>query len=237
MLLRFLPIIVFVVIFSANSKNSVLWASVGLISMMLLAMSVLVGPQMVRSDFRQDLPAVDLLKTYPLRGWQMVLGELLAPIVILSVVQWLLLLVAIGSASGIPGGDALSLSARIGIGFGVAVIAPALNFISLLIPNAAVLLFPSWFQTGKDAPAGIEATGQRLIFMFGQVLAMTLALAPAAGIFFLIFFLGKTYLGFAMSTFFGSILAALILAGEASLGLMLIGKFFERFDLSAETTN
>ena len=36
---------------------------------------------------------------------------------------------------------------------------PALNLISLLIPNAAVLLFPAWFQPGKDSPQGIEATG------------------------------------------------------------------------------
>ena len=98
-----------------------------------------------------------------------------------STVFSLLLLLALGSVSGIPGSGALPLSTRIAIGFGVAIIAPVLNLISLLIPNAAVLLFPSWFQTGKDAPAGIEAMGQRLIFVFGQVLVMALALAPAAG--------------------------------------------------------
>lgn len=235
--LRFLPIIVFIVIFAANSKSSGLWASIGFLSMMLLVMSVLVGPQMLRSDFRQDLPAVDLLKTFPLRGWQIVLGELLAPIVILSIVQWLLLILALGSTSGIPGGNAFSFSARIAIGFGVAMIAPALNFISLLIPNAAVLLFPSWFQTGKDAPAGIEATGQRLIFVFGQVLVMALALAAPAGIFALIFFLGKNFLGAMAVIPIAAIVATVILAVEGSIGLMLLGKFFERFDLSAETTN
>ncbi|MEO5804472.1 MAG: putative ABC exporter domain-containing protein [Verrucomicrobiota bacterium] len=236
-LLRFLPLIVFVVVFASLSKASGLWASVGFLAMMLWFMSIVAGPQMVRSDFRQDLPAVDLLKTFPMRGWQIVLGEILAPIVILSAVQWLLLILALGSTSGIPGGNAFSFSARIGIGFGVAIILPALNFISLLIPNAAVLLFPSWFQTGKDAPAGIEATGQRLIFMFGQVLVMALALAPAAGIFALIFFVGKNFLDPVAVIPIASMIAAVILAIEGSVGLMLLGKFFERFDLSEETTN
>src|SRR5947209_2672424 len=40
-----------------------------------------------------------------------------------------------------------------------------LNLISLVIPNVAVLLFPSWLQGSKDSPQGIEATGQRLIYM------------------------------------------------------------------------
>lgn len=236
MVLRLLPLVVFVVIFASHSKASGLWATVSFLAMMLLLMSFVLGPQIVRHDFRQNLPTVDLLKTFPLRGWQIVLGEMLAPVAILSVVQWLLLCLALASASGIPNANGLSLIERIGIGFGVAMIAPALNFISLLIPNAAVLLFPSWFQTGKDAPAGIEATGQRLIFMFGQILVMALALAPAAGIFALIFFLGKNFLTPPGIIPIASVVAALILAIEGSVGLMFLGKFFERFDLSAEAT-
>ena len=61
------------------------------------------------------------------------------------------------------------------IAAGAAVVLPVLDFLLLLIPNAAVLLFPSWIQTGKDSPRGIEATGQRLIFAVGQLLV------PAAG--------------------------------------------------------
>jgi hypothetical protein len=234
-LLRFLPLIVFVVIFAANSKSSGLWASVGFFAMMLMIMSIVAGPQIVRSDFRQDLPAVDLLKTFPLRGWQIVLGEILAPIVILSVVQWLLLLFAVGSTARIPGSEALPFAARIAVGLGLAMIAPALNFISLLIPNAAVLLFPSWFQTGKDAPTGIEATGQRLIFVFGQVLVMAVALLAPAGIALLIIYFGKTVFGLAGAISIAAISASATLIIEGSIGLILLGQFFERFDLSAET--
>ena len=237
MLLRFLPLIILFVVFASQSKANGLWASVSFVALMLLFLSFLAGPQIVRSDFRQDLPAADLLKTFPLRGWQLVLGEILAPILILSVAQWLLLLVAIGMSAGVPGGEDLSLSTRVALGLGVAIVAPALNFISLMIPNAAVLLFPSWFQTGKEAPAGIEATGQRLIFMFGQVLVMALALAPATGVVALAVWLGKGALSLLALIPLAALAGAIVLVLEASLGLVLLGKFFERFDLSAETTN
>ncbi len=237
MLLRFLPLIIFVAVFASHTKGNGLPAGCGFLAMLLLVMSIVVGPQMVRSDFRQDLPAVDLLKTFPMRGWQIVLGEILAPVVILSAVQWLLLVLALSWTNAIPGLNAFPLTTRIGIGFGIAITAPALNFISLLIPNAAVLLFPSWFQTGKEAPAGIEATGQRLIFMFGQVLVLAIALAPAVGVFALIVFIGNSFFSALPVIPIASIIAALILVIEGSVGLILLGKFFERFDLSAETTS
>src|SRR5204863_185086 len=53
----------------------------------------LLGPQMVRCDFRRDLAVMDVLKLLPLRGWQIAAGELLAPTAILTLVQWLLLIV------------------------------------------------------------------------------------------------------------------------------------------------
>ena len=50
----------------------------------LLGYSLLLGPQFLRLDFRQDLPLADMLKTFPLRGWQIALGEILAPAVVLA---------------------------------------------------------------------------------------------------------------------------------------------------------
>jgi len=147
-----------------------------------------------------------------------------------------LLLFAVGSTARIPGSQALPFLSRLAVGFGLALIAPALNFISLLIPNAAVLLFPSWFQTGKDAPTGIEATGQRLIFVFGQILVMAIALLAPAGIALLIIYFGKTVFGFPGAISIAAILASMILIIEGSIGLILLGKFFEQFDLSAEST-
>lgn len=207
----------------------------GLILGTLMLWSLLLGPQFLRHDFRQDLPLADVLKTYPLRGWQLALGEVLAPAAILTGVQWVLLLAAgvLFSQSREPH---VEWPLCLGIGLGLALVLPMLNLIVLLIPNAAVLLFPAWFQTAKGAGMGIEVTGQRLIFMLGQLLVFIVALIPAVIAFLLVFFVGKLLLGVNVTIPLASLAAALVLAVEAGLGLILLGRLFERFDVSAELT-
>jgi hypothetical protein len=104
----------------------------------------------------------------------------------------------------------------------------------LLIPNAAVLLFPSWFQAGRHGLQGIEATGQRLIFAIGQFLAFVVSLIPAATVFLGTFLLAMMLTAPALGVVIGAVAAALVLTFEAGLGLVLLGRLFERFDLSKE---
>ena len=198
------------------------------------AWMLLFGPQIMRQDFRQDLPNADVLKTFPLPGWQIALGEILAPAVILTGVQWLLLIVAVACGATSAHGE-MSGAFIVALGAGVAVVLPALNLISLLIPNAAVLLFPGWFQVGRQGPQGIEATGQRLIFALGQFLAFVISLVPAATVFAAVFWLTNKLAGHELGVMVGAVAAAVVLAVEAGFGLLLLGRFFERFDLTAES--
>ena len=200
---------------------------------MALGYSLLLGPQLLRLDFRNDLPLADILKTFPLRGWQIALGEILAPVTVLVAFQWLLLLVGAGLVLYLPGKQEALLLA---IALGAAVLLPVLDLLLLLIPNAAVLLFPSWIQTGKDSPRGIEATGQRLIFALGQMLVLLLALLPATAAFLAVFFLLYFASGPATAVPLASLAATIILAVEAGFGVMLLGKLFERFDVTEEPT-
>jgi hypothetical protein len=200
----------------------------------VLSYSLLLGPQLLRLDFRSDLPLADILKTFPMRGWQIALGEILAPVAVLVVLQWLMLLIGAGLLIYLPGKQAVLFLA---IALGAAFLLPVLDLIVLLIPNAAVLLFPSWIQTGKDGPRGIEATGQRLIFAVGQLFVLLLALLPAALAFVGVLFLLKLALGYAAAVPCAALAATVILAVEAGFGVMLLGKLFERFDVSEEHTN
>src|SRR5581483_1582547 len=61
----------------------------------LLGFSIVIGPNLLRNDFRQDLPVTDMLKALPLAGWQVALGEIMAPVAILVACQWLLLILAL----------------------------------------------------------------------------------------------------------------------------------------------
>jgi hypothetical protein len=206
---------------------------VGMMAAMFGAWAVLLGPQIVRQDLRQDLPLADVLKMYPLRGWQVALGEILAPAVILTGVQWLLLVITVGFFSQV-GNRHVSGPLVVVIGLGAALVLPMLNLISLQIPNAAVLLFPAWFQAGPEGPRGIEATGQRLIFALGQFLAFVLALIPAAIVSTVSFLITNIMAGLLPAVLAAALAAAVVLAVEAGLGVMLLGWLFERFDVSSE---
>ena len=229
-------VIIFISFGARGSASGSNWLPVvGVVAGSLCLWALLLGPQIVRLDFRQDLPHADLLKTYPLRGWQIALGELLAPVVILTGIHWLLLIVAVVFGSQFSRG-VVSGGLILALGVGAAIVLSMLNAISLLIPNAAVLMFPGWFQTGKGGPQGIEATGQRLIFALGQFLAFIIALVPAAGVFTGIFFLVKFMVGAALAVVVASAAAAVVLALEAGLGVLLLGWLFDRFDVAAEPT-
>ncbi len=206
---------------------------VGIVLGMALLWSIMLGPMILRYDFRADLKSMDVLKLYPLPGWRVVLGELLTPAIILTIVQWLLLLVGV-IAVNLPKVKEFGFPQRLSIAVGAAIILPMLNLISFLIPNAAVLLFPAWFQSGQDGTQGLEATGQRLIFALGQFLVFLVALVPAGLAFALVFFVVKMALPWPLAVPLGAVPACLILGAEAAVGIGMLGKVFEKFDLSSE---
>jgi hypothetical protein len=232
-----ISVTVFVVVLSFSLHgfgSSSSWTLVvGMGAMMFGAWTLLLGPQMIRQDFRHDLPQMDMLKVFPLRGWQVALGEILAPAVILAAVQWLLIIVAVVCLAPVAKGKFSPILVLV-LGAGAALVAPMFNLISLVIPNAAVLLLPAWFETGKDSPRGIEATGQRLIFALGQFLAFIVALVPVAAVFAGFFFAVKYLAGVTLAVCVATMVASLVLAVEAALGVLLLGWLFQRYDISGE---
>jgi ABC-2 type transport system permease protein len=221
------------VIGRGGERGSALIGTALILTSMAFTWSLFIGAQFVRCDFRQDLAAMDVLKLYPLRGWQMVAGEVLAPATILTAVQWLLLVLL---AAMVPvGSPALAWQIRPLPWIGAAaMLAPFWNAVVLLIPNAAVLLFPGWFQTRVDAPHGIEVTGQRLLLLFGQLVVIGVTVVPAALAFAVGFVPLQLAGGETIAPIAGAAAGALVLTGEIVLGVWLVGKLFDRFDIAAE---
>ena len=133
--------------------------ALSILAVSLAVMSLLYGPQILRHDFRQDLRVADVLKLYPMSGWQMVLGEILAPIAILAGAQWLLILFAFLFCPANFGGAPAPVALRVSIALSAALVMPCVDCIALLLPNAAALIFPAWVQLGKDTPRGFETDG------------------------------------------------------------------------------
>jgi hypothetical protein len=161
-----------------------------------------------------------------------VLGEILAPAAIMIGVQWLLLLMAAVLLTKDPDGAVVQVSWRIGFGLAAAVVLPFVDFLALLLPNAAALIFPAWVLMSKNAPRGLETMGQQIILMAGQVLVLALALLPAAAVFAGVYFLGAYFLGMVTAVVLGALAAAVVLGAEVAFGVFLLGHAFAKFDWS-----
>lgn len=197
--------------------------------------TLVVGPQFARQDLRTDLPNADILKTYPLAGWQVVLGELLAPTAILSGVLWLAVLVAALAFDAGPAGTSwLTLPVRVSAAIAVAANVPALAALQLLVPNAATLLFPGWFQASRGRGGGVEVVGQRMIFFFAQLLAMLVALLPPVLFAGFLIFVGQWLIGPVVAIIIGATATLALLLGELCLGVWWLGGRFEKLDLASE---
>jgi hypothetical protein len=197
---------------------------------------IVFGPQLARQDLRRDLPNTDILKTYPLRGWQVALGELLTPAAIITVTMWLMLL-ALALLIPDPGARVpwLTPGLRVTATLGLALLAPLLCMMLLLIANTAVVLFPAWLQSGAArGPQGIEVMGQRILMMFGQVLALMLMLAPVIIVAGLAFFVARLVVADMLAASLAVVLAAGIMVAEIAAGVWLLGERFEKLDLSQE---
>ena len=104
-LLRLLPLLVVFGVVARRDGGGGVAAFVGAMAMLLAAIAVLLGPQMMRNDLRQDLARLPLLKTWPIRGAAIIRGEVLAPTVVVTAVAWLLLLPAGCLGAGLTQGS------------------------------------------------------------------------------------------------------------------------------------
>jgi hypothetical protein len=192
------------------------------------AFTIVIGPQWVRNDLRGDLLKLDLLRSYPLRGWSVIVAEAAASTMMLTVIQFSLAIIAylafLGNQTMTPDlqGRTLLLAAAF-------VYLPGINFLGMLIQNTAALLYPAWVRLGSGRPGGVEALGQNLLMMvaFLTLLALTLALPVtlAGGCFLLLR---------EMLDLWAALPATLLFLGavafEAALIVEWLGGVFERTD-------
>lgn len=198
------------------------------------ALAVVFGPYGLRNDLRSDLQLWDLLKTYPLRGADLVAGEALGPVTVLTAIAWASFLVGFTVSLGfdVPG---FSVSERVAALLAAGIAAPALLCVTTLIQNAAVLFFPAWITVGPARAAGVEMIGQRLVTMIGSQVLLVVALIPALVVASVAIAIGGlagvTGVWLAVP---GALALAVTLAFEARLAVVWLGRVFERSDPAAE---
>jgi ABC-2 type transport system permease protein len=164
----------------SGDAESTLAQVTGGLALTWLGFVVVLGPQWIRNDLRRDLLYVDLLRSYPLRGWAIVAMEAGASAITLTLLELALVTLAYlaflqDATLDLTLGDRSLL-----LGGAVLLLAP-INLMATLLQNAAALLFPGWVRVGGPA-AGVEALGQQLLSTTALWLALGLMLAAPAAI-------------------------------------------------------
>ena len=197
--------------------------------------TVILGPQLARQDLRNDLPNMDILKTYPVEPWRLALGELLTPAAILTTILWITILVAVAAVDPTGIAEWLTPAVRVTTALCMALVAPLVCITQLIVPNLLMILMPGWYVATRTRSGGIEMFGQRIIFGFLQLFFTALVLVPSAGVAALVIFSSQWAIGVAGSVLLATVAILPILGGEAAVGLWFLGERVDGFDLSTES--
>jgi ABC-2 type transport system permease protein len=234
-LLRILPLVMVLAIFVAGGRHAGLASMLSILALFCTAFAVILGPQVVRNDLRQDLSHLALLKTWPVRSAAIIRGELLAPTVVLTAVAWLCVLTSVLLVGNLPSrasAVALVLLNRVSFGVAALLIAPPLIIIQLIVQNGLAVLFPAWAMIGATRTRGVEVMGQRLLLQAGILLSLLLALLPAVlvgGLAGLAIYLTTGLVPVVVP----AVLVAAVMLAEAFLATEALGKALDRTDIGS----
>jgi len=194
------------------------------------AFAVVMAPQLMRLDLRQDLQNLDVLKTWPVRAAAVVRGEIAWPAAVITVIAWALGAIALFFSAAVF--EETGLVWRTAVGVAALILAPALIAAQYTIHNAAALIFPAWVPVGSGRPRGVDAMGQRLILLGATWLTLLVSLIPGVVV--------GAVLWVAFFRFVGPwvlIPAALIcvvtVAVEVLLATEALGPAYERLDITS----
>jgi hypothetical protein len=234
-LLRLLPIIIIFGLIAQGQGGRGVASFLAAICLPLAAFTVLLGPQMMRNDLRQDLANLALLKTWPVRGAALIRGEILAPTVVVTVVAWLFILLgALMTPRQAPTGGvvAVLMANRASFATAAAILAPAIIVSQIVVQNALAVLFPAWVTVGASRSRGIDAMGQRLLMMAGILITLAVSLLPGALIAGVVAVVVYWATGVTL-IILPAIILALVVVGECWLAVEGLGRVLERTDVSA----
>jgi hypothetical protein len=218
-----------IVAVSAGQRNGLLGAF-AMFALTGAGFAMLLAPQAVRLDMRQDLQHLELMKTWPLRPADVVRGELLWPGALITALAWTLIAFATLLSGALFARSAASL--RISIGLAVAVLAPGLAFAQLAIHNGMALLFPAWVTLGSQRARGFDAMGQRIITLAGSWFALIVMALPGAVAGGVVWFAMRVFVG-SIALVAGAAVCSAVLLVEVLVMTELLGPAYERLDLLA----
>jgi hypothetical protein len=189
---------------------------------------LLLGPQLLRIGLRRDAERLVMLRTLPVRGRSLLLGNALAGAILAAGLALSLLALAV-----IGAGDstdlALSWTERMAVLLGVVLVSPSLAALATLIQDAILICFPGPLSLGSPQP-GATRLGTTLLNSVMSLGALLLLLAPAAAVAALLWSLGPSTV--IVRTGLAALGASVVIAGVVLSGARWLGAVLERVNRS-----
>ncbi len=207
---------------------------IGIICYIAVLLSLVLVGQTASGQLRHGMTMMDLLKTYPIPGWKLALGELLGPVIAGTLLQWCALAVGGYLATTLIRDPAAMAGLTVAFCIG-GLLLPVFNVGMAILPSVAALMFPGWFKPQDAAQRGIEQTGLRLVMGVGQLLAIVLAMLPPL-FFGACAWFASARLGLPLpwQAATSAMTAAFVFALEAALGIAWLGTLYDQYDGSEE---
>jgi hypothetical protein len=200
-----------------------------ILSFIVAGAVVLLGPAMLRVDLRQDLAHLALIKTWPVQGAAVFRGELLAPLIALSLGAALPILLGSALDDRIVLDAGAPLASRAQLAAAALLVAASLVLAQLVIHNGIAVTFPAWVRVTPGAGVGgVEVMGQMMVTLYGGLFALMLAVilpAGAAGAAW--FFVSGSWAAWLAP----AVVFAAVLGLECAAATELLGRVLDRTDL------
>jgi hypothetical protein len=174
----------------------------------------LVLTSLVPFDFRADVERMAELKALPIRAFRLALGQLIAPVVLVTALQW--------TALGLL---ALRLGTVDSLFWALAAFAPPYNALLFGVENLWCLLFPTLPVTAAGFDP--QAVGRMVVLVFAKVVILSISAGVAAGVGGLVYLLSGS-VGAALAS------AWVVLAGSAVGLVPVLALAFRHFDVARD---
>lgn len=188
----------------------------------LLFLTVGVGPTLTGGGLAADLRRLDFLRTLPLPGSRIVVGQALAPAFLLAT-AWTALVLPASLLFPAPLGGL----ERTCIALTLAAVGPPLLLLAVLLQAALVVVLPGWTMGGP----GPLTIGRTLVASFVHFIGLPLLSLPAAVPGAVLALVGHRLLGWPAVPIAGAA-AASLLVGEVALAAGILGRVFDALDPS-----
>ena len=233
-LIRLVPMVISLgLLASFASRRNGIATVAAVLCLVLVAITVLVGPMISRNDLRQDLGNLAMLKGWPLSGATLLRGEILAPAVMLTSIAWLLILGAAALAGNLRVGFLQPLvQDRLSYMMAALLLAPGIILTELTVLNGLAVLFPAWISTGATRSRGVDDLGQRLFTTAGVLVTLVFALVPATMMASVVAG-GIYYVSGVLVVVIPSAIITSVLVVECLIVVEMLGRVLDRTDVSA----